>query len=428
MRTRAKRLRSAFEDLGPTFIKLGQLLARRDDLFPPPYIEELSGLQEHVRPVPFSEVERSLRMKCICADMARPEHPRDPKCFHCNPIENIFEIFDRSPVATASLAQIHRARLHGRDVAIKLLKPGVLDQINRDLAILWRFRRLLLKVIGLGRSVNANDFHAELKRSLQMEVDLKAEGLHMTMFRAQNEPEATAPEVFWGFKRDDILVMEFIDGAPLWDATNAPSAERKDLAERLAQNFLKQVFVSNLFHADPHPGNVFLRGPQLVYLDMGAMGRMDAETRAHLQAMFYAVAQRDVEGSTDALLKLGETSGPDRSSLLTDVGLIIASYIAATGERWSDRILETARAHQIRLPRSVILLTKALMLIESLALRLDPEFSLDSVMQEFVRELPVMEFKEAAIHARRTAKDYLDLIERLPSLVERAFSGQVVAS
>ena len=285
-----------------------------------------------------------------------------------------------------------------------------------------------MKVIGLGRSVNANDFHAELKRSLQMEVDLKAEGLHMTMFRAQNEPEATAPEVFWGFKRDDILVMEFIDGAPLWDATNAPSAERKDLAERLAQNFLKQVFVSNLFHADPHPGNVFLRGPQLVYLDMGAMGRMDAETRAHLQAMFYAVAQRDVEGSTDALLKLGETSGPDRSSLLTDVGLIIASYIAATGERWSDRILETARAHQIRLPRSVILLTKALMLIESLALRLDPEFSLDSAMQESVRELPVMEFEEAAIHARRTAKDYLDLIERLPSLVGRAFSGQVVAS
>lgn len=428
LRARAKRLRSAFEELGPTFIKLGQLLARRDDVFPPPYIEELSGLQEHARPVPFSEIERSLEMKCICADMAQPGHPRDPKCFHCNRIEIIFDSFDRNPVATASLAQIHRAKLAGRDVAIKLLKPRVLDMINLDLAILWRFRRLLLKVIGLGRSVNANDFHAELKRSLQMEVDLKAEGLHMTMFRAQNEPEVTAPEIIWGFKRDDVLVMEFIEGKPLWEANKTPTGERKDLAERLARNFLKQVFVNNLFHADPHPGNVFLRGSELIYLDMGAMGRMDAQIRAHLQAMFYAVAQRDVEGATDALLNLGETSGADRSALLTDVGLIIASYGAATGERWSDRILETARTHQIRLPRSVILLTKALVLIESLALRLDPEFSLDSVMQEFEQGLSVAEIKEATVHARRTAKDYMALIERLPSLVERALAGQAVAS
>lgn len=250
----------------------------------------------------------------------------------------------------------------------------------------------------------------------------------MTMFRAQNEPDVTAPVVFWGFKRDDVLVMQYVDGKPLWDATERPEPDRRDLAQRLARNFLKQVFVNNLYHADPHPGNVFLRGTEIVYLDMGAMGRIDGRTRSHLQALFDAVAQRDVEGATDALLNLGESSRADRSALLTDVGLIIASYGAATGERWSDRIVETARTHQIRLPRPVILLAKALVLIESLALRLDPEFSLDSVMREFVRELSAAEIREAMVHARRTAKDYLALIERLPSLVERALAGQAVAS
>lgn len=421
-------MRNALEELGPTFIKLGQLLARRDDVFPPPYIDELSRLQAHVEPVHFGEIERNLAMKCICADMARPASPHEPKCFHCNKLEVIFEGFDRKPLATASLAQIHRARLDGEEVAIKFLKPRVLDEINLDLAILWRVRRMMLTAMGLGQSVGANDFHAELKRSLQMEVDLKAEGLHMTMFRAQNEPDVTAPVVFWGFKRDDVLVMQYVDGKPLWDATERPEPDRRDLAQRLARNFLKQVFVNNLYHADPHPGNVFLRGTEIVYLDMGAMGRIDGRTRSHLQALFDAVAQRDVEGATDALLNLGESSRADRSALLTDVGLIIASYGAATGERWSDRIVETARTHQIRLPRPVILLAKALVLIESLALRLDPEFSLDSVMREFVRELSAAEIREAMVHARRTAKDYLALIERLPSLVERALAGQAVAS
>ena len=441
LRGRAKRLRAAFEELGPTFIKLGQILARRDDIFPPPYIEELSGLQEHVRPVPFDQIERTLAMKCICADMAQPGHPTDPKCFHCNRVEEVFESFDRAPLATASLAQIHRAKLDGREVAIKLLKPRVLDQINLDLGILWRFRHLMLKVIGMGRSVNANDFHAELKRSLQMEVDLKAEGLHMTIFRRQNEPEATAPEVFWGFKRDDVLVMEFIDGAPLWDAGTPDNSristpdtspelggqggvDQKALAPRLAHNFLRQVFLNNLFHADPHPGNVFLRGSEIVYLDMGAMGRMDRQTREPLQAMFYAVAQGDVEGAADALLELGHTKGVDRSALLTDVGLIVASYGAATGERWSDRILDTARTHQIRLPRSVILLSKALVLIESLALRLDPSFSLDAVMREFLPELSAKHLKESAKEARHIAKKYIDLLERLPSMVESAVLNQ----
>jgi ubiquinone biosynthesis protein len=420
-------MRSAFEELGPAFIKLGQILARRDDLLPPPYIEELTGLQEHARPVPFELIEKSLRSKCICSDMTIPGHAVDPKCFHCQPLDEVFERFEKQPLATASLAQIHRARLNGQEVVVKCLKPGVLDQINLDLAILWRFRTMLLKTIGLGRSVNANDFHAELKRSLQMEVDLKAEGLHMTMFHEQNMPEATAPEVQWGFKRDDMLVMEFIDGRPLGETSGRTDGQARELAKRLARNFLHQVFVHRLFHADPHPGNVFLQNENLVYLDMGAMGRLDRATRTRLQSMFYAVAQRNVEAAADALVELGDTNEVDRAALLLDVGLIIASYRAATGEKWSDRILETARVHMIRLPRSVILLAKALVLIESLALRLDPEFSLDSVMQEFVEELSATHIEEMGEQLHDATLGYIDLLEKLPSLIESALDGREVA-
>jgi ubiquinone biosynthesis protein len=424
LRQRAVKLREAFEELGPTFIKLGQVLSRRPDLLPQAYILELETLQDRAAPLAFAEIQQALRRRCICGEQMRRGAP-DPRCLHCHPLEAVFERFDAEPLASASLAQVHRARFQGEEVVVKLLRPGVLDRMNLDLSIIWRVKGFLIRVLDLGRTIDADSFFAEFQRRLEQEVDLKAEALNVERFRGlqHSEPQVRAPKVYWGFARSDLLVMEYLQGEPIQTARARPDEQRKALARLILRNFLKQIFVDNFFHADPHPGNILLlRDGSIGYLDFGAMGRLDRPSRCRMQELFHAMISGNADEAARAVLKLGNTdpAAVDQEGLQLDVERLIQLCRIQSGGRWTDQIVETARRHGIRLPKAMILLTKGLVLVESLALELDPEVNLMQELEALGKDVAFEEIKERlSIDLREIEEDYSTLLTELPALLRR---------
>lgn len=423
---RAVRLREALEELGPTFVKLGQVLSRRPDLVPRAYLEELEKLQDRAAPVPFRAIREQLVARCICSEQIRHDR-HDPHCLHCAAVEKVFDAFDETPVAGASLAQVHRAIFQGEPVAVKILRPGVLDRINTDLAIIRRFRRLLLRGLGLAGSLDPREFFEEFRRRLQTEVDLKAEALNIDRFRANRDPEGsvTAPRVFWEFRRSDLLVMEFVEGQPIGQAMGLPRSKRHGLAQAIVRDYLKQIFVDNFFHADPHPGNLFLdKDDRLIYLDFGAVGQLGEGARREMLQLFRAMIKGDPDRAVRAVLRLGQTDPArvDLEGLRQELDRIIHLCRSRPGSRWSDEMIETTRRYGIRLPRSALALVKGLLLVESVALELDPEFSFFEEFQgvatkvafhvaeeELTRDLPRL-----LEESREALPGLLELLRRLP--------------
>lgn len=423
-RGRARRLREAFETLGPTFVKLGQFLSRRPDLVPTAYVEELTRLQDRTPAVPFEDIRARLEEVCICGRSGVSRDPR-PTCLHCERIEGVFEAFEREPLASASLAQVHRARYRSADVAVKILKPGVLDRLNLDLDLLRRSRWVVGRLLAVERSMPVSEFVDEFRRRLLEEVNLENEALNVARFRESHPDGAAvgAPAVHWEFGRADLMVMDFQPGRSIGRWTGTPGEGRR-LARILAEDYARQVFLQNFFHADPHPGNVLLRPDGgLAYLDFGAVGELEPATRRALLQLLRAILEQDADLATDAVLAAGGTQPEDvdREELRREVGRIIQLYRLRGGSRWTDEVIEAARRHRIRLPRSILSYAKATMLTESLVAELDPAFEMLPVMRSLVG--PLME-KELTGLARRLPRElpglpgpYADLARDLPELV-----------
>ena len=437
MTARARRMRHALERLGPAFIKLGQFLSRRPDLVPGPYLDELSGLQERTPPVRYEAARATLESVCICPSGHADQedrgggrgHGHDPvsACLHCRGVEGVFDRFDPEPVASASLAQVHRAVYRGRPVAVKFLKPGVLDLLNRDLALLRRLRWVTGRLLGLGRNMDPGELMEEFARRLREEVDLEHEALNIERFRDghPDEGEVRAPRVFWEFRRADVLVMAFAEGRSLRTWRGAPE-ERKRLAERLCRDFVEQVFVENLFHADPHPGNLVVEvDGRITFLDFGTVGRLDRKARKGLLRLLRAILEDDAELAASAVLAMGRTdpAAVDRPQLVADVDRIIQLYRRRAGVRWTDEVVAVARRHRIRLPRSILLYAKATVLSESLVTELDPEFEVLPVLTAALGPVLRREVEDRLTELRRTLPElmatYAELARRLPPLIGR---------
>lgn len=267
-------------------------------------------------------------------------------------------------------------------MAVKFLKPGVLDLPNRDLDLLRRLRWVTGRLLGLGRNMDPAELVEEFGRRLREEINLETEALNVGRFRHGHPDveDVQAPRVFWEFRRADMLVMAFADGESLRSWRGTP-AERARLAERLGRDFVRQVFVQNLFHADPHPGNVVVgEDGRVTYLDFGTVGRLDAKARKGLLLLLRAILE-------------------------DDAGVAVA------------------RRHRIRLPRSILLYAKATVLSESLVTELDPDFEMLPVLAAALRPVLRKELEDRWADLRRSlpelAGTYAELARRLPHLIER---------
>ncbi|MEW5944424.1 MAG: AarF/UbiB family protein [Pseudomonadota bacterium] len=403
------RVRRALEELGPTFVKLGQVLATRVDMFPPTWIAEFEKLQSEVPPVPFE----ALLPELVGALGRQPQE--------------VFPELQLTPVASASIAQVHLARLpDGTPVALKIRRPGIRQKIDADLRILSHIARLVELEVPEMRRYQPTQIVSEFARSLRRELDLALEGRNIDRFVANfaDDPTVVIPKLYWEWTSEVMNVQQRIEGIPGNDlaAVEAAGLDRKLLAARGADAVLKMILIDGYFHADPHPGNVFyLPENRLAILDFGMVGRLTTDRRNQLVDLLAALARKDEEGMMEVLLEWTGEAYVDEPKLASDVGEFVANYenLALKDIRLGTMLQELTaimREHSIVLPSDLTLLFKALITLEGLGRQLDPDFQLVHHLTPFVRRVITDRYMPSALLRRgqRDLKDIMSIVTGLP--------------
>lgn len=408
------RARMAMEELGPTFVKLGQVLATRPDIFPPNWISEFAKLQDHVPPVPFAELLPGLE-----AVLGK------------SPFE-VFRDLQAEPVAAASIAQVHMASLQdGTPVVLKIRRPNIEENIEADLRLLSHLGRLVESEFPEAKRFQPGKIIAQFSKSLRRELDLAMEGRNTDRF-ARNFAEDETVEfarIHWDYTSESLLVMDHIDGIPGNDLQQAREAglDLQLLGERGANAVLKMVLIDGFFHADPHPGNVFyLPGNRLAIIDCGMVGRITLDRRDEIADLLAALVSRDIETLRDILVIWAGDVPIDEDKLSADVDEFICNYDNAPLKhvRFSallNDLTTIMRENHLSVPPDLTMLFKALITLEGLGRQLDPDFQIVSHLTPFVKKIIVDRYMPAALFKRgkRGAANVFDALTGLPGDVSQ---------
>lgn len=414
------RIRLALTELGPTFVKLGQILATRVDVFPAHWIQEFERLHNQVPPVPFEEI--------------RPELEKA----WGRPVEELFTHFDPEPFAAASIAQVYRATLlDGIQVVVKVRRPNILPKIEADLRILAHLARLLELEMPELRRYRPLQIVSQLKRSLLRELDLVKEARNLEVF-ARNfsgpgsvEAGVHIPKVFWEYCTDAVNVQEELIGVPGTDLVRArlEGLDLKTLAARGADAVLKMILVDGYFHADPHPGNVvFLPGNRVGLLDFGMVGRVTDSRREQLIDFLDALVHKNEQGMLNVLIQWAGDAEVDEEHLAYDLSELVFGYDDLSlkdihvGYLLSE-ITAVMRDNNLSLPPDLTLLFKAMITLEGLGHQLDPDFHLVDHLTPFVRQVMEARFAPDALarRAKRGLREMAEVLFGLPRDVARLF-------
>ncbi|RJL34673.1 ABC1 kinase family protein [Bailinhaonella thermotolerans] len=401
----ARSLREALDDGGVTFVKLGQVLSTRRDLLPAEFADELRGLQDRVAPAEWAQVEAVLTRELGA------------------PVDEVFAEFDRTPLAAASIAQVHAARLRtGERVVVKVRRPGIASVVERDLDIVARLARTLEQRTRWGRSLGARELAAGFAQAVREELDFRVEAANMAavrqggsggdavVFPAPHEPLCTSA----------VLVMERLDGTPLADV---PAGERPELARTLFDCLLRQILVEGVFHADPHPGNVLVLGDgRLGLLDFGSVGRLDGALRDSLRRLLLALDRGDPLGVGDALLEVAPgPEGPGEQALERALGRFMARHLApgsVPGVRMFTDLFRVVAEHRLAIPPEVAAVFRALATVEGTLARLSPGFDIVAEARRFGAAY-VTEGLDVRDAVQKELGALLPMLRRLPRRVER---------
>lgn len=399
--TQAEHMRMAFEELGATFIKLGQILSTRSDLLPPEYVEELSKLQDAVPPERPGVIEG-----VIVKEMKKP-------------LSETFASFDPDPLGSASIGQVHAATLHtGEEIVVKVQRPNIGNIIEQDLAIFFDLARLASGRTVWGQIYDLVGLVQEFADTLQGELDYIQEGRNADQI-ARNFKGSRAvhvPRIYWSYTTRRVLTMERLHGVKIndLDGLRRMGINRHRLARRGTRVILKMVFEDGFFHADPHPGNFFIdaRG-RIGMMDFGIVGRLSEEMRDNLLFLFLAILQQDMDRIVDRLTDLGVVGTiPQLGRLKEDLSRLITVYYGLPLKEMDirkmlDDFLDVARRHRLQVPTRLTLLDKTLSMHEALARNLDPDFNMAEVLE------PYAEKASSRVYSFSYFKDRV-----LPSLID----------
>jgi ubiquinone biosynthesis protein len=379
--TNPRRLRRAMEDLGPTFIKFGQILSTRSDIMPPEYLEELSYLQDEVPPVSWEQAREVVETELGA------------------PIEDLFAQVDPVPIASASLAQVHVARLvGGEEVVVKIQRPNIEKTVNLDLDIIYDLAQTAQQRIGAASRFEVGDLAEEFASALRTEMDFRREAWNADRFRKNFEDEnrLTVPKIYWDYSTKRLLVMERLKGIKIdnLEALKAAGYSPQRLSRYAADFALKEVLIDGFFHADPHPGNMLiLPGEVIGLLDFGTVGRLDDKDRANLARLFIAGVQLDAEAIVDQLQRMGVADYKvDRIGLERDLKRILTRYYGLPiyeidAREISKAVQPILYEYKLSIPTDYYLLMKTVVMMQGVGLRLDPDFDIFETAQPYMGKL-----------------------------------------
>lgn len=377
------RVRLVLEELGPTFVKLGQILSTRPDLIPPDYMEELQKLQDKVPPFAYDQVNQMIKGE-LGAD-----------------IPKIFKSFEQEPFAAASLGQVHQATLGvgNKKVVVKVQRPNIEKVIETDLDILFHLARLTEKHIPASRLYDPVRIVEEFSKAIRLELDYGTEGRNAERFKKNFEDDKTiyTPKIYWEFSSRRILTMELIEGIKV---NNLKELDKngydcKRIAENGAKAFMKQILIDGFFHADPHPGNMLVMKNGIIgFIDFGMMGRLDEETKEKCIDLLVAILERNPNKIINEMLNLGITSQEkiDTRSLKVDIREMLDQYYNKSLKEIKlgnliSQLVQTSIKYHMKMPAEFALLGKSLITIEGIGLELDPDFNLAEIAKPYVQDL-----------------------------------------
>ena len=422
-----EKLRMILEELGPTYIKLGQIMSLHSDFLPKAYCDELLKLNSDVTPMPFDDVE----------DVINHSYGQDWR--------ELFQFIEEAPLGSASIAQVHRARLkNGEEVIIKVERKGIYDTMARDIGRLHRLVKLIPPVGDFKNLVDLDMVLDELWSVAQEEMDFLKEAANMDEFSRNNASVqyVTTPKLYHEYSTGHVLVMEYIDGYSLDDVESLQNAgyDMDEIGTKFVNNFIKQVMDDGFFHADPHPGNVKIRDGKIVWIDMGMMGRLSEKDRHTMIKGIRGIALHDISMVENSVLEIGEFRGkPDRERLYQDLKKFIADY-GTTSMGSLDvaaaiaGLVEIMKQNRISLPHGVSMLCRGLTHIQGVLAVISPDINMMQIAvnrytEDFLKNINwKSEFQKQARIVYRSVNKGVEIPGLVTDILKEHLEGQSVVN
>ena len=407
-----QKLRAIFEDLGPTYVKLGQIMSMRSDILPESYCEELTHLRTEVKPLPFEMIQQILEKEWN------------------SPLSEVITAIEPIPLGSASIAQVHYAVLKtGERVVLKVQRPHIHETMKEDLRLMRKALKILKRTIGTGDLIDFETILDELWKTTQEEMDFQQESSHLSRFYA-NQKEilyTTCPKVFSHLTTKEVLVMEYIDGFQI-DRTEQLVEHGYDpieIGRKVAENYCKQILEDGFFHADPHPGNLWIRGGQIVWLDLGMVGELSDANQIILKRAIIAILKNDMYELKNVLLSFGEAKDRiNHARLYSDIDNIVQKYMSVgfgsmDVGKLIEKLLDLIKSHKIAISPDITMLGRSMITMEGTLRICAPTVNMLEILSQHMSQKLLQEFnwKKELKHKGRLLYGSMDKSLEIPALL-----------